>query len=83
MISVTDAYRVLGERRDADHNSSTTAVDAFTAIALGMSAGEHHAARLTGPVRAAAGRGGPEWKAEGRVRMRPDPGRSVPYWAKC
>ncbi|GIH51698.1 hypothetical protein SAMN05421833_129106 [Microbispora rosea] len=42
MISVTDAYRVLDERRDADHDSSTTAaVDAFTAIALGMSAGEH------------------------------------------
>ncbi|MEU8278531.1 hypothetical protein ACFYOK_37190 [Microbispora bryophytorum] len=42
MISVTDAYRVLRERRDADHESSTTAaVDAFTAIALGMSTGEH------------------------------------------
>ncbi|MFF4128263.1 hypothetical protein ACFYYP_32460 [Microbispora rosea] len=42
MISVTDAYRVLRERRDADYDSSTTAaVDAFTAIALGMSAGEH------------------------------------------
>ncbi|MEU7889820.1 hypothetical protein AB0B54_30325 [Microbispora bryophytorum] len=42
MISVTDAYRVLHERREADHDSSTTAaVDAFTAIALGMSTGEH------------------------------------------
>lgn len=42
MISVTDAYRVLDERRDADHDSLTTAaVDAFTAIALGMSAGEY------------------------------------------
>ncbi|MEU6430762.1 hypothetical protein ABZ860_33110 [Microbispora sp. NPDC046973] len=42
MTSVTDAYRVLRERRDADHDTSTAAaVDAFTAIALGMSAGEH------------------------------------------
>ncbi|MEN3541261.1 hypothetical protein AAH991_39540 [Microbispora sp. ZYX-F-249] len=45
MISVTDAYGALRERRDADRAASVVsvaaAVDAFTALAVGMSAGEH------------------------------------------